>query len=58
MIEQQFPDGSVDTPPLPGWLMPTALTVIVVMGFAVWLLWSAFDPTAALADPSSVFFCH
>jgi hypothetical protein len=58
MIEQQIPDEAVVIPPLPSWLMPTALTLTVLVGFAIWLLWTTVGPTAVLADPSWVFFCH
>jgi hypothetical protein len=58
MIEQQIPDELVDTPPLPSWLLPTALTATVIVGFAIWILWTTIDPASALADPSSIFLCH
>jgi hypothetical protein len=58
MIEQQIPDEAVAVPPLPSWLAPTALSVTVIAGFVIWMLWTTLDPTSALADPSWIFFCH
>ncbi|MBX0330668.1 hypothetical protein K2Z83_23715 [Oscillochloris sp. ZM17-4] len=58
MIEPQIADEELVVPPLPGWFVPAALAMTVVLGLVIWYLWVATDPAAAMAGPSWLFLCH